>query len=45
MSYKPGPKCFTVLGFTGIDNIPHYILNGEGSYIVVARNDGEVGID
>ncbi|KAL0275345.1 UNVERIFIED_CONTAM: hypothetical protein PYX00_003217 [Menopon gallinae] len=41
MEYKPGPKCFSVLGFTDVGNIPHYLLTGEGSYVVVAKSDGE----
>ncbi|KAK6628555.1 hypothetical protein RUM43_002370 [Polyplax serrata] len=41
MGYKPGEKCFSVIGFTNISSVPFYLFSGECSYVVQARENDE----
>ncbi|KAJ9590743.1 hypothetical protein L9F63_016259, partial [Diploptera punctata] len=40
MSYKSGPKCLSILGFTKSSNVPRYLLIGEGCmHFTAQKND------
>lgn len=42
LSYKPGPKCLSVVCFTAMKNVPHSYLTGDSVYIVVPRDGDKV---
>lgn len=43
MTYRSGPKGLYLVGCTARDSVPQNILMGDGSYIVLARQDDHIG--